>query len=271
MIKLRLKELENTDKYQVVTAQDSRFFAYQIIAKHLYEIIFQEEFENFEFLRYPHKGLLKSPEDFFKEYPDLKNSKVKNPKVLDLLPEISRQLLSCSLSMETNTPADSALFVFIFGKGISEWSNSKQEDVYNAKFVQHIAELFESVGITQSAYEPYINELVDSAPKTNEGIINQIFFPKENIGNYLYFSISGGFLHPEQNTEIHATIAKFQESCLNSDFDAKKNIQTRVLVGSLFDRNVTIYRYTLIPEQEQENYKKLVKEIIKNIFNENNR
>src|ERR1700722_19602823 len=38
-IQIRFKELEYTNKYQFITAQDSRYFAYQVIAKELYETI----------------------------------------------------------------------------------------------------------------------------------------------------------------------------------------------------------------------------------------
>lgn len=259
MVQVRVKELEKCDLYQFVNAQDSRFFAYQVIAKCLYEMQACTAVDDFEFLRFPHGGLQQSAAEFFKKFPRLHRKD--SDKMFDLEPEISRQVLSGSLSMETNTPRDSAFYVFMHGKGVSHFFNP-HEDL----FERHIAELFESAGFPQSVYGPYLRQLIGCAPKTNEGIINQIFLPKCTIEKYLYFASTGGPLHSEQNQNIHETIAQFQKERLCCDFDREKNIQARLFVGSLFDGQVKIYRYTLIPEQEQIAYKKLVRETLQKMI-----
>jgi|688.fasta_scaffold204452_2 hypothetical protein len=264
-VKIRIRELENVDQYQVVTAQDSLFFAYQVIAKTLHAALHGEGCQDFEFLRCPHHTLISNPEDLFAEYPALSKME-ENGITSDLQPDISRHLISCSLALETSTPADSALFVFLFGKGISEWSSTREEDAYSKKFERHLEELFECMGLARDSYAPFLSLLISAAPRTEEGIINQIFLPKENIQSHLYFAKSGGFFHPKQNRDVHETIKQFHHERLTSNLDMKKNLQARILTGSLSNRGVKIYRYTLIPEQEQEAYKNLVDQVIQKIL-----
>jgi hypothetical protein len=132
-------------------------------------------------------------------------------------------------------------------------------DAYNVSMI------FDSAGIEKSVYQPYLRQLIDMAPKTNEGIINQIFLPIENIENYLYIASSCGFL-TTKNTDIHQTIAHFQKVRFDN-FILKENMQVRLVIGSLFDENIHIYRYTLIPKNEQESYKNIVKTIIQKMLN----
>lgn len=65
------KEKAHPDFIQCVTAQDSRFYAYQVIAKELYRKLYSEPREEFEFLRFPTQNLLKTKEEFFLRYPSL--------------------------------------------------------------------------------------------------------------------------------------------------------------------------------------------------------
>lgn len=266
LVQIRLKELEHPDKYQFVTAQDSRYFAYQVIAKELYAALNGENIPNFEFLRYPSHALIKDPEEFFRKYSFLKNRSARtNPDWCDALPEISFQLLSASLSADTYITADSCLFVFLYGKGIAEWSNAKEDHPYHEKFLQNVSAIFNSAGIQRRIYQPYLRQLVEAAPRTNEGIINQIFLPIENIEKYLYISSCGGFLNSEKNVNIHQTIAEFQKIRFNN-FRLKENMQVRLIIGSLFSKDVYIYRHTLIPEREQEIYRKHVRQIIQQML-----
>jgi hypothetical protein len=269
---VRLKELENRGKYQVLHAQDSLFFAYQVIAKHLYEALIlgynKEEVPNFEFLRYPHPDLLKNTDEFFQKFPGLiRNMKVADQS-LDANPEISLQLLSVSFSMEYYVPVDSALFIFVWGKGISEWSSAKTEEIYKEKFKLHLKELFESAGIASHAYEAFLDLLIERAPKTDEGIINQIIFPKEKVGDYLYLAKPLGFLDQGPNEKIDIVLEEFQQNRLKTgdDFDHRMNLQARFIAGSLFNKDITIYRYSLIPEDVQEEYEKIVEETIHRIL-----
>lgn len=262
-LQIRLKELDHTKSYQIITAQDSRYFAYQVIAKELYVARNGGECLNdFEFLRYPSENLIKSPKVFFQSYPCLKNrSEEVSSDCIDTLSEISYQLLSGSLSIDTYIPADSALFVFLYGKGLAEWSNCKDEVLYHEKFLQNVSTLFDSAGIKKDVYQAYLHNLLEAAPKTTHGIINQIFLPVSSIENYLYMSSAGGFLNEEQNNNISQTMEVFQKLRFN-DFLLKESYQVRLIAGALFDGHVNIYRYTLIPIEEQKSYRLLVKDLI---------
>lgn len=72
---LLLQVYENEKAYpdfiQCVTAQDSYFYAYQVITKELYRNFFGTPREDFEFLRFPTQDLLKNKQDFFSRYPSL--------------------------------------------------------------------------------------------------------------------------------------------------------------------------------------------------------
>lgn len=266
---VRKRELQNSDRYQVITAQDSHFFAYQVIAKELYESLNSKQIHDFEFLRYPQRNLKNNFKDFFNQYPYLITQDAANRSThnsLDNNPEISDQILSASLSMETNIFADSALFVFLMGKGIATSANSHTEENYRANFLKKIEELFEHAGVEKSKYKPLLKKLIEAAPRTQQGIVNQIFFNKENIEKYLYISLPLGFVDKTQNKDLRSFFLNFQKNRLLSNFNVKKNVQVRILAGTLFDGKVAIYRYSLIPEKEQMAYKKLVRETIKKII-----
>ncbi len=266
IVQIRCKELENPTKYQFVSSQDSRYFAYQVIAKEVYNALNESNFKNLKFLRYPTNTLAKTPDEFFALYPIFKISNTSTAECFDALPDVSYQLLSASFSIDTYVPADSALFVFLSGKGISQWFNTKEESLYHETFIQNVSAIFDNAGINQKQYQPYLESLINASPRTNEGIINQIFIPRENISNYLYVATPGGFFNVERNIDIDQTIEDFQKMRF-TNFILKKNFQVRIIAGSLFDEDVTIYRYTLIPKNEQKSYRKFVKDTIHRILN----
>jgi hypothetical protein len=288
LLEVRKQEEQYSDFYQVVTAQDSQFFAYQVIAKELYKKIEGKEIPDFEFLRYPNIELIDNRKDLFSHFPSLNISKEALEKlykvfeakeespehqegkqeVNDILPEVSRQLLSVNFSLETCIPLDSALFVFIKGRGVVEGCIGQSDAEYKSKFVAHIEEIFHSAGIKQEAYKPYLESLVQAAPMTKEGIINQIFLPKEKMKDFLYLSMSAGYLHDAKDEKIHEVIAAFQEERLRDDFPIDRNFQARVIVGSLFNEEVKIFRHTLIPQEEQEAYQSFVETTIDHIIRE---
>lgn len=70
---LRIHEMEKAhpDFIQVVTAQDSFFYAYQVIAKALYRKLYGHPKEDFEFLRFPSESFSKNKSEFFSRYPSL--------------------------------------------------------------------------------------------------------------------------------------------------------------------------------------------------------
>ncbi len=130
------RELSHTH-YQVVTAQDSNFLAYQLILKGLYQSLYNENFDAYEFLRpYHDPELTTNLEQFLGDHPDLIEigkvysieeeldeevyEEYKTTKESDSLPTIRRQLISASLTLETWSPFDSALHVLAHGSGMSQ-------------------------------------------------------------------------------------------------------------------------------------------------------
>lgn len=185
LLEVRKKELTYPDMYQLVTAQDARFFAYQMIAKVLFKTIKERLFPEFEFLRAPQTDLFIHRADFFDSYPSLyltkeqaeqllagmKNSECENDQssnaqfpINDTLPEISRQLISSNLSLKTAISLDSALYVFLTGTGVSEWHYTKSEQEYKSRLTTHIRELFDCAAISAELYEPYLSRLIEVAP-----------------------------------------------------------------------------------------------------------
>lgn len=300
LIAIRKKEELFPDKYQVVTSQDSRFFAYQVIAKELYQQQNGSVFSDFEFLRYPNKQLAQSRKELFAKYPTLNLTKEQAEElrgiaetekkamengnegdedqdddndedsgpysINDTKPEISGQLVAANLSMETCLSLDSALFVFVDGKGVVEGHKGLENEEYVNHFANYIRELFQNAGIAPEIYEQYIPTLIYNAPITKEGIVDQIFLPKERVQEFLYMSTPGGFLDLMQDEKIHEIFASFQSDRLRPSFKIDKNIQVRLIAGTLFNQDVKIFRHTLIPKEEQKNYILLVQEIVKQIL-----
>lgn len=272
-VEIKAKEQNFPEYYQVVTAQDAQFFAYQVIAKELYRRIHHEERDDYEFLRYPGSFLISSLEALWQRYPHLLDkgeSSTADSLPGDISPPVSRHLLSVSLSLEQATAADSTFSAFLFGKGFSEWSICKEEEAYRAKFVQHVIEIFDSAGIEGRIYQPYLERLLEDIPKTEEGIINQIFLPKSTIEKYIYVSLPLGFVDTSAMSNIKGFFDDFLLHAQQGDFDGQINIQARVLAAALFDPEVRIFRYTLIPEVEQESYRHKVKDILDELFEELN-
>lgn len=306
-INIRAKELEHLDKYQVITAQDSYFFAYQVIAKELYQRLQKKNLIDFEYLRAPHKSLAKNREDFFKQYPSLNVSKeiwaqiagVPVENLLDFLeqseqdddresdnedeapnhslveqiyaitdtcPEISRQLIAGNLSIETYVPADSAFDLFMDGIGVVTSQNANSEEDYLEKLKDHLIEMFDHAGLSRASYEPYLDDLIQTAPRTQRGIITQIFLPKDHIEDFLYIAFPFGLLNSIEDEIIHQVFATFQSNRLKPNFNINKNLQVRLIAGSLFNDEVKIFRHTLIPQTEQDAYLQYVKNTIDQIL-----
>jgi|694.fasta_scaffold19462_9 hypothetical protein len=72
---------------QCITAQDSLFYAYQVIAKELYRRLYGIPRDDFEFLRFPTQNLLKNREEFFLRYPSLILSKEELAKEFKTTPD----------------------------------------------------------------------------------------------------------------------------------------------------------------------------------------
>lgn len=308
------KEKAHPDFIQCLTAQDSLFYAYQVIAKALYQKIYGLPREDFEFLRFPNQNLLKNREEFFLRYPSLifspeqiaklykislnqldqlkiyeiheeeeywrilKGEKERFetiddededifPDLDDVDPEISRELISVNFTMETYRPLDSALFVFLSGNSVSLSTLSDSEAEYQQKLIQILSELFNSLSFSNEKITACINKLVDHAPRTKLGIINQIFLPKETASRFLYLSWAGGFLHSIYDSEFEENYQEFQVNRKEESFRTLKNFQGRLIAGSLFeDPRIKIIRYTLIPQEAQKQYEAFVQDTIEDLF-----
>ncbi len=316
---LRIYENEKNypDFIQCITAQDSLFFAYQVIAKELYRKLYGMPRDDFEFLRFPTQNLLKSREEFFLQYPSLilsneelaKEFKTAPDKleeafniyekqdeenylrisrgeeethnelddddyeedeetlprfqINDTMAEISKELLSVNFTMETYRPLDSALFVFLSGNSVSLASLSDDQEEYKEKFTKILHELFDSLFLPKEKLTECLEKLIDKAPRSKFGIINQIFIPKENITNHMYLSFGGGFLHSVYDSKFEESYSEFQNNRQEEYFRTFRNFQARVIAGSLFENSqVKILRYTLIPKETEAQYETIVRDAI---------
>lgn len=317
---LFLRIYENEKKYpdfiQCITAQDSLFFTYQVIAKELYHKLYSMPRDDFEFLRFPTQNLLKSREDFFLKYPSLilsgeelaKEFKTTPDKlkeafniyekqdeedylrisrgekethnesdneenedettssrlqINDTMPEISRELLSVNFTMETYRPLDSALFVFLSGSSVSLTSLSDDQEEHKQKFTKILHELFDSLLLPKEKLNEWLEKLIDKAPPSKFGIINQIFIPKENITKHIYLSFGGGFRHSFYDSNFEESYIEFQNNRQEESFRTFRNFQARVIAGSLFENpQVKILRYTLIPKETEIQYEAIVRDAI---------
>lgn len=318
---LFLRIYENEKKYpdfiQCLTAQDSLFFAYQVIAKELYRKLYGMPRDDFEFLRFPTQNLLKSREEFFLQYPSLilseeelaKEFKTSPDKleeafnlyvmqdeedylkisrgeketrhefdddddddddempsrfqINDTLAEVSKELLSVNFTMETYRPLDSALFVFLSGTSVSLAALSDNEEVYKQKFTKILKELFDPLSLPKEKLTECLEKLIEKAPRSKFGIINQIFIPKENITKYIYLSFAGGFLHSIYDSKFEESYSEFQNNRQEESFRTFKNFQARVIAGSLFENpQIKILRYALIPKEAEMQYESIVREAI---------
>lgn len=271
-LNVRENEAKYPDYYQFVTAQTSQYNAYQVIAKELYQMNTKQMREDFEFLRYPSSSLISHFDEFFIKYPQLlanADNTIDGSNFLidtDINPEIGSQLISANPSLETHSPYDSAMWIFMEGKGAMRAFPFFKAQIPPEKecFKSHLRQLFVAAGIFQEKIEPYLDLLVENAPQTPEGIISQIFIPKQRIREFAYVSLPCGFYDAKSSNEIDKTISDFQLDRMQETY-SYENLQFRLLAGKLFDDEVRIFRYSLIPIEEQNAYRKLVLEVLKKI------
>lgn len=170
--------------------------------------------------------------------------------------------------METFVPLDSALFVFCVGQSVSLATGSKSEEEYRHKLKDILCEVFSHLCFSEEKLKNCIDSLIELAPHTTQGIINQIFIPKANASSHLYLSFGGGIRHPVYDENFEESCSEFQRDRERESFRTFRNFQARLLVGFLFaDPQIKIFRYTLIPEKTQKEYETLVAETLDELFN----
>lgn len=273
----RERELEKTH-YQFVTSQDSIFIAYQVILKEWYKIKCQKKFDDYEFLRpYNHCNYEQNLHRFLSLHPDLSQLNRVIQKSLgmtgrqsdaywasvhsDALPAVSKQLISASFTLESTPSLDSALYVFATKKGVC------QESSYDSIF-DLLMEVFHSEKKFTPSVKNALYALIKKAPISKEGVIMQIFVPKNEVSNVVYIANTGGFVRQNETRNIHKHIELFQRKRESVHFDAKSTDQVRILGGALSPDKAKIYRYSTVDERAIRAYEVLVRNFFeKNICN----
>lgn len=262
--------------YQVLTAQDSKFLAYQIILKELYRALFRHSFDEYEFLR-PHRDpeIETDLSQFLSAHPDLAEVDQLAQESEDLddeaeeefwariesdtHPAISRQLISASFTLETSTPLDSALFVFAGGANLSG-------EIEGRVISQYLLDAFALEGLHSREIEECIGSLVECSPTSREGILLQFFLPKEEVSKFLYVSYGGGFVKREETDKIHETFLAHERKREWEKFDPEENDQVRILAGALDPFSVKIFRYSTIDPLLIQEYEGLVRSELKSLL-----
>lgn len=264
------KELAE-DYYQVITAQNSIFIGYQIFLKELHQILNNKEFTNYEFLRDSLEKKYQNLSEFFSVHPNLLKleeliKQIKDGDSVDInnfvnedVPEMSARLISASLTMETCTLAESAQYVFASGSGLGGTDE-------NVKYLKElIAAAFDRREIPSAIYEPYINDWIKMLPKSNEGIIVQIFIYKKLADELLYASFPKGLWLAERN-DLITFFHNFKKSRMTNDFDIFESTQVRVLIDALSPNNAQIFHYTVIDPEEIHRFTLLIRKCIYEIL-----
>lgn len=272
----REAELKN-DYYQVITGQDSRFLAYQIILKEFYKLKYGQSFDEYEFLRpYNDPELRNDLSQFFSEHPDLLDAdrlmaETENMNCDQLIefwenvendtyPEITRQLISASLTLETTVTLDSAQFVFANGSGMcgmDDWSS----------ITTYLQDAFLLEGIDSKKAGKFINEVLERAPFSKEGILMQIFVPKDFMKDLGYVSFGGGFVKKVETDSIEIYFSDHEAKRDSIDFNTMENDQVRLLVGNLDPTKVKIFRYSMVDDEVIKAFEEFVAFSIKEFLN----
>lgn len=180
----------------------------------------------------------------------------------DTLPEVSKELIAVSFTMESFLPMDSALHVFLANNSVS-LSNYDDGNISD-KVTEVFRGIFRYLSAPEGEVTRCIEELIARAPRSEYGIINQVFLPRDNIANTLYLSHSGGFYHSIFDPEFDRYFDEFQNTRQKDTFRTFRNFQGRIIAGSLVhDPRIKIKRYTLIPESEQHEYESFVRHTLR--------
>jgi hypothetical protein len=270
------------DYYQIIVGQNSCFLAYQILLKELYKITRNQDFVNFEFLRPLDATFLESNlEKFFKKHPALLHSEeiwdlLKSPfdkkkeegwdrikTDLDNNPNISNQLISGSFTLETFAPMDSALDVFSRGSGMAG------ENWVPKEISLLIAIAAEHEGVHDPNLISKLKKLITLSPVSQEGILIQIFIPKDYAPNVMYIAWGGGLVNKEATKDIKKYYNTLEQLRSLENFNTSYPYQVRLLAGALSPDKIKIKRHTLVNPQELFDYETLVSNFWKNLIKKN--
>lgn len=264
--KIKQRELEHQDSYQIVTAQNSTLLAYQIIAKEFYKQKHGiETLSKYKFLRYPNPFLPKDIPTFLSTMPQF---------FTDHMPSVRNQLVACSYSIEQKPPSpalETAREFYEKGSGISD------QDIYPL-----ISQIFISEGIDPEDHKEIAHDLIAAAPRSTRGIVVQIFFDKDYpLDTVLYAAHNNGLscqcyhgkytsvkqiFDAYKNGEPFRCSDEFYNWAIyKQKFYSTQIPQLRFLANSLNPEThnpqlVKLYRYTTISKEVMRAYKQLVKE-----------
>jgi hypothetical protein len=102
LMEIREKEKSYPDYIQCLTAQDSFFYAYQVIAKELWHKMGGAERKDFEYLRFPLQKLLQTKDQFFAQYPTFDSTHCFESSI--------ERILLCELAMEEKAKRHYGIF-----------------------------------------------------------------------------------------------------------------------------------------------------------------
>lgn len=296
--KIRATQESHPNHYSFLVGQSIQFLAFQIISKKLTEAATGKIFKGKKFLRLPNPEDVMTKEQLFRRFPSLKlagqiineqQSKEEDSSSDDdstssgsssdaesvssesssdedfpgdTLPEISSQIISASLSLETFSSLDSCLFVFLENQGMRELH--KKTSSLTAKFIR---ECFSHYKIEKRDYMPFWKEL-SSLPSSKTGLITQVLIPKNSIRKYAYASYGGGFVDIKKDQKIEEFLESFaRERSGRIRFKAKQNDQVRLLAGAVMNSNeLVMKRYSLLPKTAIRAYKERVRAAISKIL-----
>jgi hypothetical protein len=180
---------------------------------------------------------------------------------------VSDHLISASFSMETSSPMDSAHYVFITGSGMS--SDKEKDNFIYDKLMPFAG----SVNMSEESFKALLEDLVSRCPFSREGILMQIFIPKEKAKEMMFVALAGGFLADQQYLNlIHDGYAAtsgsedlekfynyFEYIRLTENFDIDENYQLRLLADCLRSDETKIFRYTTIPQEQLDTYQDYIR------------
>lgn len=269
--------------HHFVTAQNSKFYALQVVLKTLYG----ETEGPYEYLRLQHQLEIESIDQLFECYPGLtcipeisqeledrtnsdeeasddEDNEVDFDEEAvaqnDVLPEISKEIIAASLLPHCAMPQDSALYVFLVGGNVAQQGD---ELVASA-----MLDAFTHFGLAKKNAQAAVSKILAEAPKSDLGILMQVFVPKTEAKDFFFVSLSGGYLHKRADREYLDYFDRMHQRVFAPGFlPENHNAQVRLLASKLTEDDVLIYRHTQIPEEQRSVFEARVREIVDEVLN----
>lgn len=228
------------DHTSAIVGRHEEDLAYQVTAETALRIFHAELgiFEQFKCLRYPKldgKAIPQNLAEFFDTFPTL--------KYFDQIPVISESLIKASPDMRK--------YKYRHDESASRtFTKNRPYDESDSFIAQHIEDIFKREKVSSDIFTPYVQELVDSCPKSGKaGILVQVLFPNNpSIYDAVYHSDSTGNLKGNSDNLTRGPLR-----ILSSALFAKRN-------------EIPMYRYSLVPPDDLRSYEDRVKTILQTIY-----